>query len=65
MRHRKTKTGENTMHEFEIEELTEIEIRLTDVGEENIYFEYRDSKGELQEGFCKCADQWLRTTVLI
>ncbi len=53
------------MKDFEIDELPGVEIRLTHVGEENIYFEYRDPQGEIQEGFCKCADHWLRTTVLI
>ncbi len=47
------------MKEFEIEELPGLEIRLTHIGAENIYFEYKD-QGELVEGFCKCSDQWLR-----
>lgn len=29
-------------------------IRVTSIGSENLYFEFRDDAGEVQSGYCKC-----------
>jgi hypothetical protein len=45
----------NELNEFEYKEFLNLMwIQVTSIGQENIYFNYQDSKGHIYKGYCKC-----------
>lgn len=46
--------GADTLFHIELDVLKTMRIQITDVGNENLYFNFIDDRAVTRHGFCKC-----------
>lgn len=46
--------GLSGRYQLELSQLEATWIKVTSVGNENLYFEFADDSGTIQNGYCKC-----------